>query len=189
MYDVKPVVSKRSTACGASSLKMLLDYYGTDVPLEQLIDELNIRLVGCTGKDLLDVGRAHGLDMTAWRMDAEELMKQDRPCIVHWKQMHWIVFCGINERNQVVIANPSRGRFGLDAGTFAAGFSGTVLANGTPVSLEIVAGDNYENGQLFEQDGILYRALKAIARGEALSGSVERISVADVLNELSKESE
>lgn len=189
MYDVTPVVSQRDTACGACSLKMLLAYYGVEVSLDQLIEELGIGLVGCTGKDLLEVGRLHGMDMTAWQMDAQELMIQDRPCIIHWKKNHWVVFCGINERNQVVIANPSRGRFGLDAGTFEAYYSGVAIANGTPISLEIVAYDNYEQGQIFEQDGTLYRALKAIARGEALSDAVERVSVADTLNEIVKEQE
>ena len=189
MYDVKPYVSNRATDCGAVSLKMLLDYYGVDVDLDQLRNELNIRLIGCTGADIMRVSRLHGLEPTAWKMDAEELIKQDRPAIIHWRMQHWVVFCGMNERGQVVIANPSRGRFGLDFGTFKSCFSGTVIANGTPVALQAVAADNYAMGQIFEQDGVIWRALKAIARGEALSDAVERVSVADTLNEIIKEQE
>ena len=189
MFDVKPVVGNRATDCGAVSLKMLLGYYGIDVELDQLKEELNIRLIGCTGADIMRVSRLPGLEPTAWKMAAEELAIQDRPAIIHWQQDHWVVFCGVTERGQIVIANPTRGRFGVDFGTFKARYSGTVIANGTPVALQAVAADNYAMGQIFEQDGVIWRALKAIARGEALSDAVERVSVADTLNEIVKEQE
>lgn len=133
MYDVTPVTTGLSTACGAACMRMLLLYYGTDVDLDTLIDELNVRLIGCSGADLMRVGRAHGLDMTAWRMDADELIRQDRPAIVHWRYQHWVVFCGTDGSGNVVIANPSRGRYGIDAESFATLYSGVALFDGEPV--------------------------------------------------------
>ena len=90
MYDVIPVTSPKNYDCGATCLKMLLAYYGIDIPLEDLIRECNTRMIGCSGGDLLRVGRAHGLkDMKAYSMDAEELIRHDRPGIIWWKYGHW----------------------------------------------------------------------------------------------------
>ena len=135
MYDVISVTSERPTDCGATCMKMLLAYYGQDVPLEQLIEECNTRLIGCTGKDLMDCGKSHDLDMLAFKMDADELIKQDRPAIIHWLHTHWCVFCGRDEAGNVVICNPDRGRYPLDTGTFKAMYSGIALFNGDPVDL------------------------------------------------------
>ena len=49
MFDVTPVTSRREVDCGPTCLKMLLAYYGIDVPLEQLIVECGENVWGCTG--------------------------------------------------------------------------------------------------------------------------------------------
>lgn len=135
MFDVKPITSPRPTDCGATCLAMLLDYYGTEVPLEDLIRECNTRLIGCTAADINRVGRAHGLDMRAWEEDAASLLAQDRPAIIWWRYSHWCVFCGLDDNGDVVICNPDRGRFPLDADSFATLYSGVALTNGEPQDL------------------------------------------------------
>lgn len=134
MYDVPIVTTEHSAACGPACLKMLLGYYGTEVSMETLIQECNVRIGGCTGADLLRVGRDHGLDMTAWKMDAEEVIRQDRPSIIWWKYMHWCVCAGM-ENGDVVICNPSLGRYPIDAGSFKALYTGIAIFNGTPEDL------------------------------------------------------
>lgn len=135
MFDVKPITSERPNDCGATCLKMLLDYYGIEVPLAELIKDCNTRIIGCSGKDILVAGRKHGADMTAWKMDAEELVKQDRPAIIHWKYCHWVVFCGKDDDGNIVICNPDRGRYKMSYGIFESFFTDYVLANGEPHDL------------------------------------------------------
>ncbi len=135
MYDVTPVTTEHLTACGPASLAMLLAYYGQSVPLDDLIDECDTRMIGCTGADLLRVGRLHGLDMLAYEMSADELLRQDRPAIIWWKYGHWCAFCGRNAKGEPVICNPCRGRYPLDAGTFGALYSGVALFSGVPTEL------------------------------------------------------
>ena len=132
MYDVKPVTTAHKTACGPACLKMLLDYYGQDVALETLIQECNVGIAGCSAKDVLRVGREHGLDMTTWKMGADDIMKQDRPAILWWRYQHFVVFCGMNDQDEPVICNPANGRYAISKETFARAFSEIVLCNGTP---------------------------------------------------------
>lgn len=138
VFDIVPVTSPRQTDCGASCLKMLLSYYGTDLPLEQLIKECNTRLIGCTGKDLLRVGRAHGLtDMLAYNAPPADFYKQDRPAIILWMYNHFVIFGGVDNDGKVVIYNPDRGRYRVSKSVFGSLYSGTAFANGMPQDLEV----------------------------------------------------
>ena len=136
MFDIIPVTSGKSFDCGATCLKMLLAYYGQDVPLERLTAECNTRIIGCTGGDLLRAGRAHGLDMRAYQMDAAELVRQDRPAIIHWRYVHWCVFCGLDGDGKAVICNPDNGRYRMSVGLLTSFFSGVAIFNGDPEPIE-----------------------------------------------------
>ncbi len=135
MFDVLPVTSPNPTDCGATCMKMLLAYYGEDVPLDDLIKECNTRIIGCTAKDLLRVGRDHGLDMKAFKMDPEELVRQDRPSIIWWKYSHFVVLCGQDDEGKVVICNPDLGRYRMSFATFASFYTEICLFNGEPSDL------------------------------------------------------
>jgi len=135
MFDVIPVTSPNPTDCGATCMKMLLAYYGVDVPLEDLIKECNTRIIGCTAKDLLRVGRAHSLDMKAFKMDPEELVRQDRPSVIWWKYSHFVVLCGQDDEGKIVICNPDLGRYRMSFATFASFFTEICLFNGEPSDL------------------------------------------------------
>lgn len=194
MFDITPVTSAKPLDCGPTCLKMLLAYYGTEVDLDQLTKECGITVTGCTGADLMRVGRAHGLDMQCFSMDADELVRQDRPGIVFWRHSHFVVFAGRDTDGRVAICNPDRGRYRMTEGTFAAIASGLDehpgqvigIFNGEPHDLLTVAEDNIPAGAAFELDGTMYRALTAIARGEQVIEGINAtpLSVADAINEL-----
>ena len=132
MYDVTPITSARHLDCGPTCLAMLLAYSGLEADLEELTEECNTRMIGCSGADLLRVGNAHGLAMTAYRMDAADVVRQDRPSICHWRHTHWIVCCGLEESGDVVICNPDLGRFAIDEASFAALYTGVAIFDGVP---------------------------------------------------------
>lgn len=191
MYDVIPVTTSHHTACGPACLKMLLAWYGIEVDLDQLIEECGVKINGCTMKDLIRVGKAHGLDeLAAWREEPEDVLQQDRPAIVWWRYAHYVVFAGLNERNEPVICNPAQGRYSIDAGTFKSMLSGlepgtcVALCNGKPEDLRRVAGANCAEGELFESEGETCVALRPITRGEMLVAGVnyKTISIIDALN-------
>lgn len=132
MYDVIPVTTNMATACGPTCLKMLLQYYGIDVPLGTLVKECNVNVTGCTDGDLLRVGNAHGLKITRWNMDADGVLPLDRPAIIWWRYTHFVIFAGLNDKGEPVICNPNNGRFAISREVFARFFTGRVLCNGHP---------------------------------------------------------
>ena len=146
MFNVTPIVSERSLDCGPTCLKMLLEYYNINVDLEQLISECNVKINGCTVGDLRRVANLHGLDVTIWddRSDDPEIasakidmvINQDRPAIVWWKHTHFCIFCGKNNKNEVVIINPDSGKFPISQGTFKSFYSGVSITHGTPETIE-----------------------------------------------------
>ena len=135
MFDIYPVTSAIPNDCGATCLKMILAYYGQDIPLEQLVKECNTRLIGCSAADIMRAGRLHELDMKAYKMDAEELVNQDRPSIILWRYNHFVVLCGKDEEGKIVICNPDLGRYRMSFGTFKCFFTEICLFNGEPHDL------------------------------------------------------
>ena len=135
MFDIIPVTSTRPTDCGATCLKMLLSYYGIEAELDALVKECNTGIIGCRGKDLCVAGRTHGLDMKAWKGDAEDVLTCDRPAIIWWMYSHWVLYGGLDDAGKVVIYNPDKGRYRISAGIFASFYTGVAITNGMPEDL------------------------------------------------------
>lgn len=135
MYNVKPTTNRHIPACGAACMVSFLDYYGVHVTMEEMIKECNVSISGSTCKDLMDAARGRGLtDIKAFKMDGDEVARQDRPSIIWWKFNHWCVCCGM-DGDKVYICNPNRGLFGMSKETFKAFYSGVVIFNGEPHEL------------------------------------------------------
>lgn len=172
MFEMEFVSQKSDTYCGPASLKMLLGYYGVDVAFDTLIEECHPSVDGCTAGDLLWVGYAHGLEnMSAWQTDAEDVFKQDRPAILYWRRTHFLVYGGLNEKDEPVLYNPGRGVYAIDRGSFAALFSGVMLCNGRPEDLpepvpdNMLAKEDVAKGEHFIWRDAVWVALEAIPKG------------------------
>lgn len=149
MFDVKPITSPVHNDCGATSLKMLLSYYGIEVDLETLVKDCNTTRRGCTGKDIAVAGRKYGLDMISWKEkgipfppsdpDAREIdvptLEEDRPAIIWWDFDHWCVLCGKDDDGKIVICNPDRGRYRMPESLFNFYYCGVSITNGIPERL------------------------------------------------------
>lgn len=182
MFDVEPITSPKHLDCGPTCLQMLLAYYGTDVPLDTLTEECGVDVTGCTGRDLLRVGRLHGLDMQTYSIDAEELVRQDRPAICSWRYNHWLVFAGRDDDGRVVVCDPDRGRFRMSEGTFASLFSGLADHPGQGVAIT-----NGEPCDLPEEPSDVEIVMDAVAElSEVVSTTSEGVNDnADAIAELS----
>lgn len=130
MFDVTPIPSMNRYDCGPTCLAMLLNYYGLPYDQKELIEECGCDITGCNGKDMLRVGRAHGMDMKSYKTDVDGVVKADRPTIIWWQYDHFVVCCGEDENGQVVICNPNTGRFRISRGSFASFYTGIAFSNG-----------------------------------------------------------
>ena len=101
-----------------SRTKQLADY---------LIAKLNERVEEVRLEDIL-----FPVSDEAFLQKRDELISQDRPAIVWWKYNHFCVFCGKDDKGDVVICNPDRGRYSLSVGTFKSFYSGVSITHGTP---------------------------------------------------------
>lgn len=108
---------------------------GEDVDLDQLIEECNTKITGCTAKELVDAGRLHELNLKAYKTDLDGILSADRPAIIWWKYSHWCVYCGLNDEGKVVICNPDRGRYSMSKGIFKMFYTDVALFNGEPQDL------------------------------------------------------
>lgn len=132
IFNVTPMVSPNKIDCAPTCLAMLLNYYGETVTVRDLYEECNLTISGCTGADIARAGRAHGLDMKGYRLDAADVYKSDRPGIIHWQHRHFCVYCGVDTDGRVLIVNPDRGKFHVTKTMFEAMFTGVALFNGEP---------------------------------------------------------
>ena len=115
---------------------MLLDYYGIEADINQLIIDCNTRLIGCTATDVMKAGKLHSLDMKAYKTDVDGILNVDRPAIIWWKKKHFCIFCGIDDEGRIVICNPDRGRYRMSKSLFRSWYSGVALFNGIPEDIE-----------------------------------------------------
>lgn len=197
MFDVTPMNTARTTACGPVCLKMLLDYYGIDADLENLITECNVGVNGCTAADIKRTAEAYGLSVTCWKMDAEELIRQDRPGIIWWKYHHFVVFDGRAEDGKVFICNPSSGRFRMDVETFSTFYSEIAIFVGTPETLEFPTAEpfkalkTYLQGEIIRNGTMLYIAREVICEGETVRPGVNATvtTVDELMNAIQAEKE
>ena len=132
LHDITPITSPKKNDCGPTCLAMLLAYYGKDVPLENLIEECGLTFSGCTAKDLLRVGRLHGLDLKAYQTDVDGAASADRPSICWWRYSHFVVCCGTDEAGQVVVCDPDKGRYRMSKGIFRMFYSKIAIFAGEP---------------------------------------------------------
>lgn len=163
MFDVKAITSKVSVDCGATCLQMLLAYYGIEEDLKTLTVDCETNVTGCTAGGIKRAGIKHGLDIRAYNMVAEELIRQDRPAIIHWRTNHFCVFCGTTDDGKVVICNPDRGRFPIPVNSFKSFYTGTALFNGEPKDLPHVKTDKERIEELEAQNEMLTECLFELA--------------------------
>lgn len=150
MFDVKETTSRASTDCGAACMVSFLAYYGKEVNIDETRKEC-AKIYGSTGKDLCVCGRKRGLNMIPWKegwvtwLDGKEdgeacdvpIFEQDRPAICLWQKRHWIIYCGMDDKNpgRVIIMDPARGRYSIRKSLFDSWYSGVFITNGIPERL------------------------------------------------------
>ena len=114
------------TECGAASLCMIMGYYGSFVPLEQMRIETGVSRDGCNANNIVKAGRKFGLEVHGLRKDLDALFDMPTPCILWWNFDHFVVWEG-RIGKKCIINDPAVGRRKLSVADVDECYTGIVL--------------------------------------------------------------
>jgi ATP-binding cassette subfamily B protein len=78
--------------CGVTCLRMIAKYYGKHYSLETLREKTYIARAGVSLLGISDAAEKLGFKTIGARLNIEKLTEDvPLPCIVHWKQEHFVV--------------------------------------------------------------------------------------------------
>lgn len=115
--------------CGPSCVRMVAKYYGKTYTLQTLRDKSYITREGVSMLGISDAAEAIGFRTMGVRITFDQLIKDaPLPCIVHWKQNHFLVVYNITKtRNEtyVHVSDPARGLIKFTKDEFMSGWANT----------------------------------------------------------------
>jgi len=108
-----------SADCGPTCLRMISQYYGKKVDLHTLRKFCYINKNGVNFADLIDAANKLGFETAPVKLTLEELLhKAPKPCLLHWKDNHYVIFLGTTRKGIIIIADPSFGKLKLNKKDF-----------------------------------------------------------------------
>lgn len=110
-----------SMDCGPTCLRMISAYYGKSFTLESLREKASITREGVSMLGLSEASELLGFRSVGVKTTFEEFIKAPLPCIVHWKQVHFIVVYDIKKKkgkDLIYIADPAIGKIKLTRDEF-----------------------------------------------------------------------
>ncbi len=113
--------------CGPSCLKMVSAYYGRSISIDKLREYSYITREGVSFLGLSEAAEKIGFRTIGVRIPFDKLSKESPlPCIVHWRQKHFIVVYKIKS-DKVFIADPALGRITISRQEFEKDWASTSL--------------------------------------------------------------
>ena len=83
--------------CGATCLRMIAKHYGKHYSLEKLREMTFITRQGVSLLGISEAAEKIGFRTMGVKITFEQLAEAPLPCVVHWKQEHFVVVYGIKE--------------------------------------------------------------------------------------------
>jgi len=123
--------------CGPACLKMIAGFYGKNFSLESLRKRCYITREGVSFLGLSEAADTLGFRTIGVKIPFSTFIKNvPLPCIVHWKQRHFIVVYRVSPK-YIWVADPALGLLKYSHQEFINNWSGTVI-NGEPVGLVLI---------------------------------------------------
>jgi ATP-binding cassette, subfamily C, bacterial len=119
-------LAMEATECGAVSLAIVLEHFGSYLPLSQLRAECGVSRDGCKASNILRAARSHGCDARGYHKGLDKLAELEMPVIVHWEFNHFVVLEGFTKQ-RVYLNDPFCGPRSVSKEQFDHAFTGVTL--------------------------------------------------------------
>ena len=115
--------------CGPSCLRMIAKYCGKTYTLQALREKCSITREGVSLLGISDAAESIGFHTVGVRIDFKKLAEEvPFPCIVHWKQKHFVVVYKIKD-NDIFVSDPAHGLIKYTEKEFLDGWLSTKTDN------------------------------------------------------------
>jgi ATP-binding cassette, subfamily B, bacterial len=123
--------------CGPSCLKMVAAFHGRTISIETLRKKCYITRDGVSFLGLSEAADASGFRTIGVRIPFDKLAENvPVPCIVHWRQNHFVVLYGIR-KGRVLIADPATGLVSYTIEEFVRNW-GSAMIEGKPSGMVLI---------------------------------------------------
>jgi ATP-binding cassette, subfamily B, bacterial len=125
------------TDCGPTCLQMIAKYYGKTISLEYLREKSYITRDGISVLGLTEAAENIGFRSLVIKIDLESLDKVPLPCILHWRQRHFIVIYKISKK-YLYAADPDFGLIAYTRDELKKGWIGDISSNSDEKGLAVL---------------------------------------------------
>ncbi len=108
-----------SADCGPTCLRMIAMYYGKKVDIHSLRELCHINKSGVNFADLIDAANKLELETVPVKLTIDQLLYEaPSPCLLHWKDNHYVIYLGVTKKGTIIIADPGFGKLKLSKEDF-----------------------------------------------------------------------
>lgn len=99
-----------SMECGIACLSMICRHYGKTVPLHKLRELCPPTPQGVSMLALEESAKTLGFDTACAKVKLQDLKSSHLPCVLYWKQSHFVVLYAVDGNEKFSIADPNMGK-------------------------------------------------------------------------------
>ncbi|MDY7993233.1 peptidase domain-containing ABC transporter [Paenibacillus polymyxa] len=113
--------------CGLACLAMILGFFGHNISLTELRNQVGAVRAGMSMQQLQEIGSTYHLTSRGYRAKASQLNELTAPLILLWDNQHFVVLEKIKKKKAIIL-DPAFGRLILSLQEFTEKYSGFALS-------------------------------------------------------------